>query len=143
MKNWGDFSDYQGVLETRPVYVSLQDHINAHFLICFIALTIMRIIQKKTGNIYSAERIIECLNRISCSHEHENIYLFDYRSKVSDAIGEALGIYFTNPAVNILAFPEISQLGHTFLLLFYQSDKLLQRLICNQLFRKIYLFQHF
>ena len=34
----------KGVLETRPVHVSLQDHINAHFLACFIALTIMRII---------------------------------------------------------------------------------------------------
>jgi len=91
----------KGVLETRPVYVSLQDHINAHFLICFIALTIMRIIQKKTGNVYSAERIIECLNRISCSHEHENIYLFDYRSEVSDAIGEALGIDFTNKRLRL------------------------------------------
>jgi len=31
----------KGMLETRPVYVSLKDHINAHFLTCFIALTIM------------------------------------------------------------------------------------------------------
>jgi transposase len=51
----------KGVLETRPVYVSLKDHINAHFLTCFIALTIMRIIQKKTGKLYSAEKIVECL----------------------------------------------------------------------------------
>ena len=86
----------KGVLETRPVYVSLQDHINAHFLTCFIALTLMRIIQMKTAKLYSAEKIVECLNRISCSSEHENVYLFDYRSKVSDAIGQALGIDFTN-----------------------------------------------
>ena len=92
----------KGVLETRPVYVSLQDHINAHFLICFIALTIMRIIQKKTGNVYSAEQIIDCLNRIACSNEHENIYLFDYRSKVSDAIGDALGINFTNKRLRLV-----------------------------------------
>lgn len=89
----------KGVLETRPVYVSVQDHINAHFLICFIALTIMRILQKKTGNIYSAEQIVECIDRISCSHEHENIYLFDYRSEISDALGEALGIDFTNKRI--------------------------------------------
>jgi len=91
----------KGVLETRPVYVSLQDHINAHFLICFIALTIMRLIQKKTGKLYSAEKIVECLNRISCSNEYENIYLFDYRSEVSDAIGEALGIDFTNKRLRL------------------------------------------
>ncbi len=86
----------KGVLETRPVYVSLQDHINAHFLICFIALTIIRILEKKTDNLYSAEKIIECLRSIACSNEHENIYLFDYRSEVSDAIGKAMGIDFTN-----------------------------------------------
>ncbi|WYD43330.1 transposase [Fusobacterium nucleatum] len=31
-------------LETRPVYVRTEEHINAHFLICFIALTMMRIL---------------------------------------------------------------------------------------------------
>jgi transposase len=91
----------KGVLETRPIYVSLQDHINAHFLTCFIALTLMRIIQKKTGKLYSAEKIVECLNRISCSNEHENVYLFDYRSEISDAIGNALGIDFTNKRLRL------------------------------------------
>ena len=91
----------KGVLETRPVYVSLQDHINAHFLPCFIALTIMRIIQRKTDKLYSAEKIVECLNKISCSNEHENIYLFDYRSEISDAIGKALGIDFTNKRLSL------------------------------------------
>ncbi|NLN48239.1 MAG: IS1634 family transposase [Clostridiales bacterium] len=83
-------------LETRPVYVSLEDHINAHFLTCFISLTILRIFQKKTNRVYSSERIIECLNKITCSNEQENIYLFKYRSEISDAIGKALGIDFTN-----------------------------------------------
>ena len=32
-------------LEGRPVYVSNDDHINAHFLTCFIALTMIRLIQ--------------------------------------------------------------------------------------------------
>lgn len=91
----------KGVLETRPVYVSLQDHINAHFLTCFIALTILRIIQKKTGKLYSAEKVVECLNRISCTNEHENIYLFDYRSDISDAVGEALGIDFSHKRLRL------------------------------------------
>ena len=91
----------KGVLETRPVYVSLQDHINAHFLICFISLTIIRLLQKETEMNYSAEKIVECLARISCSNEHENIYLFDYRSEVSDAIGKALGIDFTNKRLRL------------------------------------------
>ena len=95
------FKVSKGVLETRPVYVSLKDHINAHFLTCFIALTIMRIIQKKISEPHSAENIIECLNRISCSHEHKNVYLFDYRSKLSDAIGKTLGIDFTHKRLRL------------------------------------------
>ena len=91
----------KGVLETRPVYVSLKEHINAHFLTCFIALTILRLIQKKTDRLFSAEKIVECLNRISCSSEHENVYLFDYRSEVSDAIGKALEIDFTNKRLRL------------------------------------------
>jgi transposase len=91
----------KGVLETRPVYVSLEDHINAHFLTCFLALTILRILEKRLGWAYSAERIVECLARISCSHEQENIYLFDYRSEISDAIGQALGIDFTKKRLRL------------------------------------------
>lgn len=34
-------------LEGRPVYVRTNEHIKAHFLICFIALTIIRILQYK------------------------------------------------------------------------------------------------
>ena len=85
----------KGTLETRPVYVSRKDRINAHFLTCFIALVILRLIQKKTERQYSTERIIKCLNDIACSDEQDNLYMFDYRSEISDAIGNALGIDFT------------------------------------------------
>ena len=89
------FKVTKGTIEARPVYVSREDRIRAHFLTCFIALVIIRLIGKKTGRKYSPEKIIESLNRISCSNEQENLYLFDYRSKVSDDIGKALGIDFT------------------------------------------------
>jgi transposase len=91
----------KGTLEARPVYVSRQDRIDAHFLTCFISLVIMRLIQKKTERRYSAERIIECLNKIACSNEQDNLYLFDYRSEISDAIGDALGIDFTRKRLRL------------------------------------------
>lgn len=89
------FKVTKSTLEARPVYVSRKDRIGAHFLTCFIALVIIRLMQKKTDRKYSAEKIISCLNSISCSSEQDNLYLFDYRSKESDAIGNALGIDFT------------------------------------------------
>jgi len=89
------FKVTKGTIEARPVYVSREDRIGAHFLTCFISLVIIRLIGKKTGRKYSPEKIIECLNSISCSNEQDNLYLFDYRSSVSDTIGKALGIDFT------------------------------------------------
>jgi len=88
------FKVTKGTIEARPVYVSRRDRIRAHFLTCFISLVIIRILQKKTGRKYSPEKIIECLNNISCSNEQDSLYLFDYRSKESDDIGDALGIDF-------------------------------------------------
>jgi len=79
-------------LETRPVYVRDEAHIDAHFLTCFIALTILRLIQKKTDKKYSAEKIACNLRKIECMNEHENIYLFGHRNEITDALGEAFGI---------------------------------------------------
>jgi len=91
----------KGTLEARPVYLSREERINAHFLTCFIALVIIRLMQKLTGRRYSGERIADCLNRISCSEEQDNIYIFDYRSEISDAIGNALGIDFSKKRLRL------------------------------------------
>ena len=82
-------------LEARPVYVSREDRIKAHFLICYIALVITRLIEKHTDYKYSPAELANAMNEISCSHEGGNLFLFDYRSDVSDDLGEAFGIDFT------------------------------------------------
>ena len=63
-------------LETLPVYVSRQDHIEAHFLTCFVALVLVRLLEKKLGGKYSAHGILESLKRSSCSLLEQNLYLF-------------------------------------------------------------------
>lgn len=88
-------------LEARPVYVSEYEHINAHFLTCFISLAILRIIQKKTGKKYSADTIIENLKQIECISEHENLYLFGYRNEITDELGQAFGIDFTKKRLRL------------------------------------------
>jgi transposase len=85
----------KGDLEARPIFLSRMDRIDAHLLTCFIALVIIRILQRKTGHIYSAEKIVDVLNSISCMHEQDNIYLFGCRHDESDAIGKAIGVDFT------------------------------------------------
>jgi transposase len=41
------FREMKGTLEARPVFVNTPGHIHAHLLVCFIALTMMRLIQRK------------------------------------------------------------------------------------------------
>ena len=41
------FREMKGTLEARPVFVNTPEHIHAHLLVCFIALTMMRLIQWK------------------------------------------------------------------------------------------------
>jgi len=37
----------KGTLEARPVFLNTQEHIHAHLLVCFVALTMMRLIQRR------------------------------------------------------------------------------------------------
>ncbi len=54
-------------LDARPVFVSTNEHIRAHFLICFVALLIVRIIQHHMGEkAISAERIARALGAATC-----------------------------------------------------------------------------
>lgn len=60
----------------RPINVRLEDHIDAHFLICFIALVIIRILQAETNNNYSLKTLLEKIKKFQCTHETGNLYKF-------------------------------------------------------------------
>ena len=49
-------------LEGRPVYVRTEKHIRAHFLVCFIALVVIRIIQHKYQELYGEDLSKDFLN---------------------------------------------------------------------------------
>ena len=54
-------------LYARPVFVYKNEHIRAHFLICFVALLVIRIIQHRMGDkALSAERLARALNAANC-----------------------------------------------------------------------------
>jgi transposase len=54
-------------LYARPVFVWKQDHIRAHFLICFTALLMVRILQYRMGKkALSVERIVAALTSANC-----------------------------------------------------------------------------
>lgn len=60
----------------RPVNVRLEDHIDAHFLTCFISLVIIRILQDKINNKYTLKNLLEKMKNFKCTHESGNIYKY-------------------------------------------------------------------
>ena len=61
-------------LESRPVYVWTEDHIQAHFLTCFIALVHLRLLQHQIGWKMSPERVINALNSAKATRLQDNYY---------------------------------------------------------------------
>ena len=85
------FKITKSVLKTRPVFVYMPDHIGGHFLVCFIALILLRLVELRLGNRYPAELIAEVLREVTCSHLDTNHYLFDYADEVTDAMNAKFG----------------------------------------------------
>ena len=81
-------------LEARPVYVWTKEHIEAHFLICFVALTIARILENKLERKYSVGKILDSLSKAECSLVQQNYYLFDYYDEILKEIGLIMDIDF-------------------------------------------------
>ena len=79
-------------LQTRPVYLSREDHIQAHFLICFVALVLVRLLALVLDNRFSVSKIIDSLSKASGSLIGENWYIFDYADEITGAIAETLGV---------------------------------------------------
>ena len=83
------FRVMKGDLETRPVYVRTPDHVDAHLLICMIALVLMRIIQKRIRDVdttarddvywnvgMSGEKIQKALNKWKVDTLPDDLYRF-------------------------------------------------------------------
>lgn len=60
-------------LDARPIYLSTNEHIKAHFQICFVALMIIRLIQFKMKDEISAERLQRALNACTCEEISKGI----------------------------------------------------------------------
>lgn len=86
-------------LTARPVYLSRPDHIEAHFLVCFIALTIVRLMQMairdargKDGKAPTAAQMLGDLAHIAGSRAESNWWLFDHRTDLTDELFSAVGM---------------------------------------------------
>lgn len=79
--------------EARPVYLQRDDRIEAHFLTCFIALMIYRILEKKLDNKYTCEEIIKTLREMDMRKIGDQGYIPAYtRTNLTDDLHTCAGI---------------------------------------------------
>ena len=79
-------------LESRPVWVSRADHIESHFLTCFIALVIIRLLEIKLNNKYSFKKTIETVRNYTSNHVVHDVYLQGFRNNVIKDIENVFSI---------------------------------------------------
>lgn len=79
--------------KARPVYLQTEDHIRSHFLTCFMALMIYRILEKKLKEAYTCEEIIDTLRNMWMARPGEKLgYTPVYtRTDLTDALHETAG----------------------------------------------------
>lgn len=75
--------------ESRPVYVWLNEHIDAHFATCFLALVLIRLLEQKLRNRFSTAQILQALRKYNCTHLDANNWQFTYYDEVLDACADA------------------------------------------------------
>jgi transposase len=79
-------------LKTRPVHVSLEARIQAHFLTCFIALLILRLLNKRLEEKYSPEQILQSLRQYQACYIKDNVFRSTYYDQVIEDIADALNL---------------------------------------------------
>lgn len=72
--------------KSRPVYLSREDRIRAHFTTCFLALVIFRYLEKKLDEKYTPSQIIETLKNMNFNYK-VNDYIPTYtRTDLTDLL---------------------------------------------------------
>ena len=78
---------------TRPVYVQRDDRIKAHFLTCFMALMVYRILEKELGERFTVDQLLNTLKGMKMQRPGEKLgYIPAYtRTEITDALHENAG----------------------------------------------------
>ena len=78
--------------ESRPVYLSRQDRILAHFITCFISLIVYRYLERKLDNKYTIGQILPTLQEMDfMKYEGKGYQPVYTRSELTDSLHEAFG----------------------------------------------------
>ncbi|MBO5523371.1 MAG: IS1634 family transposase [Roseburia sp.] len=76
----------------RPVYLREENRIKAHFLVCFLALIVYRLLEKKLNSKYTCETLLDTLKSMNFAEIQEQGFIPLYkREAVTDDLHEVCG----------------------------------------------------
>ena len=79
-------------LRSRPVYLSRDDRIIAHFMTCFISLMVVRVLEKKMGEKFTCQETITKLREMNFMELRGEGFIPAYtRTDFTDSLHEAFG----------------------------------------------------
>ena len=80
--------------KSRPVYLSDDDRIRAHFLTCYLALLIFRLLEKKLDDKFTCEQIIDAIREYNFLEIQKKGYIPAYEcSEIYDSLHDIFGFY--------------------------------------------------
>jgi len=78
--------------EARPVYLTREDRIKAHFLTCFLSLLNFRLLKRSLKDAYTTEQLLQTLRNIKFADVEEQGFIPVYeRQKITDDLHETCG----------------------------------------------------
>ena len=94
-------------LDTRPVLVWTKEHIESHFLTCFVALVITRLLEKKLGEKYSIHKIIESLKNYNSIPVEHDICMQNYTDEIIEELKNIFNIDFSRKYLTLSEIKKI------------------------------------
>ena len=94
--------------KARPVYLSRDDRIKAHFTTCFLALTIFRYLEKKIKSKYTVTEIIEALRNYNLRELKGFGYIPDY--ELTDIVEDLQNIFNINTSTEINDYKKMQKI---------------------------------
>ena len=85
----------------RPVHLQRDERIKAHFLTCFIALMMYRILEKQLEEQFSVQEIVSTLRSMNLHEIGENGYLPTFtRTELTDALHQNAGFWLDRELIS-------------------------------------------
>lgn len=101
------FHTQPGEWSACPDYLSREEYLRLHFLVCFVSSCILQLLYQDVGADCTDDTIQNALVQLTGQELADNQFFFGYRSKTSDALATAAGIDLARPVLTLAQLLDI------------------------------------